>query len=65
MLKLAVSGGDRVAIAYWGGTVRIVDKDGKILTEQEMPQDVTALTWVGKYLIVGDADGRVMALEVK
>jgi hypothetical protein len=33
--------------------------------ERRLPQDVTALTWSGTHLIVGDADGRVMAFKVK
>jgi hypothetical protein len=65
LLKLAAAKGDRLAVAYWGGTLRVADGAGKILSEQQMPQDVTALAWVGSRLIAGLADGRVVALDVR
>jgi hypothetical protein len=64
MAKLAVSGGGKVAVAYWGGTLRIIEGDA-IKYEQQLPQDATALAWLGGKLIVGLADGRVLALEAK
>jgi hypothetical protein len=65
MLKMTSVNGDRVAVAYWGGTLRIVDGKGAVKSEQQMPQDVTALTWLGDKAIIGLADGRVVALEAK
>jgi hypothetical protein len=65
MLKLASPNGGNVAVAYWGGTLRIVDEQGKVRTEQQLPQDVTALAWLDGKLVAGLADGRVMALAVK
>jgi hypothetical protein len=65
ILKLSAEHGGNVAVAYWGGTLRVVDSQGKVKAEQQMPQDVTALTWLGEKLVVGLADGRVMALTVK
>jgi hypothetical protein len=64
MAKLAAAGGGKVAVAYWGGTLRIVEGDA-IKYEQQLPKDATALAWLGGKLIVGLADGRVLALEVK
>jgi hypothetical protein len=64
ILKLSSSSGGRTAVAYWGGTLRIVDR-GKVLTEQQLPQDVTALAWSGGKVVAGLADGRVVALVVK
>lgn len=64
LLKLWASSEGKVAIAYWGGTLRIVDS-GTIKAEQQLPQDVTALTWLNGKVIAGLADGRVLALEVK
>jgi hypothetical protein len=61
----AVSGGGKLAVAYWGGTLRIADPGGKILAEQQLPQDVTGMTWLGGKLVAGLADGRVVALTVK
>jgi hypothetical protein len=63
MLKLAAAQGRRLAVAYWGGTVRIVE-DGKVRTEQFLPQDVTALAWNDGVLVAGLADGQVMTLRV-
>jgi hypothetical protein len=65
MLKLWAANGGRVAIAYWGGTLRIADGSGAVLAEQQLPQDVTALTWVDGQLVAGLADGRVLALKGK
>jgi hypothetical protein len=65
MLKLSASSGGQVAVAYWGGTLRVADKSGKVLTEQQLPQDVTALTWSGSKVVAGLADGRVLALTVR
>jgi len=65
LFKLASPSNDRIAVAYWGGTLRIAQPDGKVLTEQQLPQDVTVLTWHGDDLLVGLADGRVMALPAK
>jgi hypothetical protein len=64
MAKLAASAGGKVAVAYWGGTLRIAEGDA-IKYEQQLPQDATALAWLGGKLIVGLADGRVLALEGK
>ena len=33
-----------------------------MLTEQQLPQDVTALAWSGGKVVAGLADGRVVAL---
>jgi hypothetical protein len=65
MLKLTAGNPDKLAVAYWGGTLRVLDKKGTVHTEQQLPQDITALTWLGDRLIAGLADGRVVALEAK
>ena len=56
--------GDRVAVAYWGGTVTVLD-GGAVKTTQAFPSDVADLAWSNGRLVVGLADGRVLALEVK
>ncbi|MCY2995712.1 MAG: hypothetical protein NTY19_48870 [Planctomycetota bacterium] len=63
LLKLAATDGVRVALAYWGGTLRVADIHGKVITEQLLPQDITALTWSNNHLLAGLADGRVIALQ--
>jgi len=63
LIKFHCGSGGKLAVAYWGGTLRIADSDGRILSEQQLPQDITAMAWLGDTLIAGLADGRVMALE--
>jgi hypothetical protein len=63
IVKLSAASGGRLAVAYWGGTLRIVD-GAKVRTEQQLPQDVTALTWLGDVVVASLADGRVLALTV-
>jgi hypothetical protein len=65
LVKLSASGNGKVAVAYWGGTLRIVNGSGTIKAEQQLPQDVTALAWAGGKLIAGLANGRVLALTLK
>jgi len=65
MVKLVAASGGQTAVAYWGGTLRIVDDKGAVKTEQQLPQDVTALAWIDGKVIAGLADGRVLALAVK
>ncbi len=63
MLKLAAKDGGKLAVAYWGGTLRVV-VDDKIKTEQQLPQDATALAWLNGELVVGLADGQVLLLKL-
>jgi hypothetical protein len=65
LLKLAAAKESQVAIAYWGGTLRIVDGKAAIKSEQLLPQDVTALSWFDGKVVAGLADGRVLALQPK
>jgi hypothetical protein len=65
LVKLVASQDSQAAVAYWGGRVEVFDKGGAIHAVHCGPQDVTALTWAGRRLLVGDADGRLTALEVK
>jgi hypothetical protein len=62
MLKLAARDGDRLAVAYWGGTLRIVE-GGKVTGELLLPQDVTALAWMLGKPVAGLADGQVVWLR--
>ena len=57
--------GQRSAVAFWGGVVQILDDAGRVQAMRKLPQDVTALMWSGGQLIIGDADGRLTALNVK
>ena len=52
------------AVVYWGGRLELFDQAGKLLASRQGPQDLTAMTWAGPYLVTGDADGRLTALAV-
>ena len=62
IVKHVLSGTDLVAVAYWGGTLELLSSDGQPRSLQLLPQDVTGMVWLGKNLIVGLADGRILAL---
>ena len=57
-------GQGQVAAAYWGGTLRVADEQGKVQFEQQMPQDITSLAWSQGKLLAGLADGQLFALDV-
>jgi hypothetical protein len=64
VVKLALTSGEQLAVAYWGGTVCILDKAGAVSAARRLPQDVTALAWLGGHLLAGDADGKLVALSL-
>jgi hypothetical protein len=64
LTKRVAANGDRVAVAYWGGTITILD-GGAVKTTQGFPSDVAEIAWSNDRLAVGLADGRVLGLEVK
>jgi hypothetical protein len=64
LTKRIAAAGDRIAVAYWGGTVTILDA-GTVKTTQSFPSDVADLAWSNDRLAVALADGRVVGLEVK
>jgi hypothetical protein len=63
LVKFAVPHGDRTAIACWGGALEVRDAEGKLLSSNMLPQDVTALSSSGGVLYAGLADGQIV--EVK
>ncbi len=64
MLKLAAKDGDKLAVGYWGGTLRTVE-GGKVTSETQLPQDVTALAWLDGDPVAGLASGQVVLLNLK
>jgi hypothetical protein len=64
LTKRVAANGERVAVAYWGGTVSVVE-GGAVKTTQTFPSDVADLAWSGDRLVVGLGDGRLFGLEVK
>ncbi len=63
--SVTAAGADYVAVAYWGGWLRVVDNAGRICAEQRMRQDITAMAWHGNRLSVGLANGEVSTFLVK
>ena len=63
MLKLAIFVGDNKAFAYWGGDLRVVGKDGAVISQLHCPNDITALAYFQTAIVVGLADGRLMLLK--
>jgi hypothetical protein len=43
----------------------VYDDSGTVKAGLRLPQDVTAVTWSGRQLVVGDADGRLIGLTVR
>jgi hypothetical protein len=65
VVKLVATADGQTAVAYWGGRIEVFDKGGTLRAARQSPQDVTALVWAGSRLIVGDADGRLTALQLQ
>ncbi|HUT35365.1 MAG TPA: hypothetical protein VNE39_17895 [Planctomycetota bacterium] len=65
IVKLMATRPPVTAVAFWGGTLILYDAVGAPTSRQQMPQDITALAWLGDTLAVGLADGRVVALSTK
>ncbi len=61
--KLAAEHGSTTAVGFWGGTVEGLDAAGKPLFKHALPQDVCAMAWMGDLLVVGMADGEIVALK--
>jgi WD40 repeat protein len=61
IVKQVAVHGDRIAVTYWGGTLRIFDAGGKLRSEQVFSQDISALVWSKDQWIAGLADGRLVA----
>jgi hypothetical protein len=62
LVKIMAQNRDRTAVAYWGGSLSLFDKNMKVIATDHRSQDITALAWIGEVLIVGDANGRIAAL---
>ncbi|GMV83166.1 MAG: hypothetical protein AMXMBFR7_43500 [Planctomycetota bacterium] len=64
LVKFVAPGASCAAVAYWGGTVRLLDGGtGKLLASHTFEQDVAALAGTGSRWTVVLADGRVYALS--
>lgn len=61
IVKKVAVGGNRIAVTYWGGTLRLFDLEGKLLAEYSGSQDISSLVWDGSHWIIGLADGRLLA----
>lgn len=64
-VKQVLTGETGTAVAYLGGTLQIFAPDGTLKTQQRMPQDITAMLWQGNTLVIGLAEGNIVALTIK
>jgi hypothetical protein len=65
MVKQLKVSADRIVVAYWGGTVRILDQGGGVLAEEILSQDVVDLIPTGDQMVAALADGNVQAFATK
>ncbi|MDB5300434.1 MAG: hypothetical protein JWO87_2097 [Phycisphaerales bacterium] len=65
VLKKLAAGNGLTALGYWGGTLQIVDGNSVTQSAQVLPSDIADMAWVEGKLIVGLADGSVVALQPK
>jgi hypothetical protein len=65
IVKWVATDGDRKAIAYWGGTLQILDGHDVVKFQQLLPQDIATLAWSGGNLVVALADGRLLAFDAQ
>ncbi len=63
--KWTATAGDLTAVGYWGGAVEVLAKSGQVKAQRQLPQDIACLAWHKTRLIVGLADGKVVALAAE
>jgi hypothetical protein len=63
--KWTATAGDLTAVGYWGGAVEVMAKTGQVKARRQLPQDIACLAWHKTRLIVGLADGKVVALTAE
>ena len=57
---------NRVAVAYWGGRVDILDGNGVLRSSRMFSQDVADMSWeLGGTLVVALADGRLLGIKTQ
>jgi hypothetical protein len=61
--KFVAAAADATAVGYWGGTLQVFDNAGTVSAQKQLPQDIAAMAWHDENLIVGLADGRLLALK--
>jgi hypothetical protein len=64
IVKFIETKDDRLAVAYWGGTVEVFDGKGVVKNSQLLPHDVAGMKWLGNRLVVAQSDASVVALAV-
>ncbi|MGA2030697.1 MAG: hypothetical protein ABSG68_00440 [Thermoguttaceae bacterium] len=63
LVKFVAKLADKTLIIYWGGTLEIHDAQGMVLASSGFVQDISAIGVRGSRILVGQADGRLLALE--
>lgn len=64
-MKQVLDSPTTIAISYWGGMLQLFAADGTLKTQQMLSQDITAMLWNDRTLIIGLAGGDILALGVK
>ena len=63
LVKKVAASANRVAVACWGGTLRVLDAGGAPVGQAHFTCDIADVAWAGTTLVVGLADGRVLGLD--
>jgi len=65
IVKKIVTDQRHAAVIYWGGTVNVFDLKGEIIASNAFEQDIVDAAWSEGTLVLADADGRVLGVNVK
>lgn len=63
--KFAATNAGMTAVAFWGGTLKLFDAQGRLVAQRMLPHDIAALAWAGDRVVAALADGRIVALSAR
>ncbi|MFA4030400.1 MAG: hypothetical protein GDYSWBUE_002172 [Candidatus Fervidibacterota bacterium] len=65
--KLIATTKDAIAVAYWGGEVKVVNAHSGLQASKvfsfSLPDDIVGLCWLGRQLIIAASNGELVALR--
>ena len=65
IVKQIATGGGHIAVAYWGGTLHILDSAGQPLAADAFEHDIAAMAWLGDHLLVALSNARILGLTLR
>jgi hypothetical protein len=65
LVKKVVTRDGQTAVAFWGGLVQVLDKNGAVKAAHVFSQDVAGLEWNSAGPVVALADGQLMSLALE